>query len=180
MYRDPPASTEQILHPGKYLHRDYPTAILPPELPEGYRILVSNVLGELGVSIVLEANLGPDHDPAAVEGWDGDRVLLIRSPTGGLLLAWYTTWDTPEDAEEFEAAARKLLASRHPEAVEKVEGEAWYLDEEGVGHVLFRRGRDLLLLEGVEQGTPFDFLETLAEARKETLVLERRPFGSDR
>ena len=57
VYRDPPLSTEQILHPEKYRERpDYPMAIdlgaLEPG--EGWKEVGRNVLGEMQLTILLE------------------------------------------------------------------------------------------------------------------------------
>ncbi len=102
-FRDPPLSTEQILHPEKYWgERDVPTGIELPELAEqlgdAWTSLGSDTLGELQMSILFERHSTGD---AAAAGWDGDRYEVYERADGQLGLTWFTTWDSPQDAAEF-------------------------------------------------------------------------------
>ncbi|RME02530.1 MAG: hypothetical protein D6805_09605 [Planctomycetota bacterium] len=64
-FRDPPASTEQILHPEKYLaaKRDEPVVVKLPPLraffppKKGWRRVLKNTMGELGIQILLREHL---------------------------------------------------------------------------------------------------------------------------
>ncbi|MHC4470277.1 MAG: hypothetical protein ACYTDY_06285 [Planctomycetota bacterium] len=182
MYRDPPVTTEQIFHPEKYLDRDRPTRILPPDPPAGYRVLVSNVLGELGAYIVLKTHLVRSYAPEMAAGWDGDRILLLEAAGRPTLLAWYTTWDTARDAEEFAAAAKKMFTIRRPNAdLKEVQGKGHVLQTDGENaHAIVRRGADVLVAEGLPREGFAEVLNALRSAKKETLVLERSDFGTGR
>lgn len=180
VFLDPPVSTEQVLHPGRYLHRDRPTRISLPKPPDGYEVLVSNVLGELGVSIVLRENLGGEYDPKAAEGWDGDRILLLREKeTGSTVLAWITTWDSPGDAAEFTAAAKAMLKARHPDVEWTEEGTDMLGTDLGT-HMVVSKANDVLIVEGAPEGAVIGFIEALTDAKKEQLVLRKTRFGSNR
>ena len=113
-----PETTEQVLHPEKSFgaDRDRPVAVrLPEPVPEGWREVHSDGLGELESRIWLEELVGDPADAKrASEGWDGDRYRLLEGP-GGEALVWVSAWDTAIDAEEFAAAARDALASRYPD-----------------------------------------------------------------
>lgn len=135
---DPPRSTEQILHPDKWLgRRDDPVAITWPELRAelpGYVKAAEGQLGELGIEILLRQGL---HDPqraaAAAAGWGGDRFAVYQRPVvseaaaasraprdpdaagkgegrygAAMVLAWITDWDDGNDAARFAAAAGEL------------------------------------------------------------------------
>ena len=120
-YRDVPTSTEQILHPEKYLERDNPVTLSLPEpaelLGEGWSEVHQNTLGELQTALLL-ANLPPGGGlntitgqyeipaPArnAAAGWDGDRYALWASGDDQEVLVWRTTWDSQQDARAFAAA----------------------------------------------------------------------------
>ena len=39
MYEQPPVSTEQILHPNKYLEGELPTPVNVPSAPDGFRLV---------------------------------------------------------------------------------------------------------------------------------------------
>jgi hypothetical protein len=104
--RDPPISTEQVLHPEKYLAREAPLAVGLPEL-EGVvseRLIGANVMGELQTRILLGGS--PDAI-AAAEGWGGDAYAVFEAAAGEgdlldrLRFVWVTVWDTEADAEEF-------------------------------------------------------------------------------
>ncbi|HKY59434.1 MAG TPA: hypothetical protein VJP59_00335 [Gemmatimonadota bacterium] len=115
LYADPPASTEQILHPERYWDaRDPPrSAELPAGVPGAPWI--SGSWGEVGIQIILAAAL---TDTAAVQdaarGWDGDRYALYRSEGGPPAFAWTLLWDTPRDAERFARAYSQAAVRRFP------------------------------------------------------------------
>jgi len=113
----PPASTEQIIHPDKYLRVEQPErveldagAVLGP----GWRRLRAGTWGEWATDhLVL--------DPKAAAGWGGDRYELWqrgdepceRPPCrdrDALVMRW--RWDTRRDAREFEAALREWRVGR--------------------------------------------------------------------
>ena len=61
-YADIPTSTEQILHPRKYLDRDEPSAVALPDptvaLGQEWRVVDEDTLGELQMALLL-ANFAP-------------------------------------------------------------------------------------------------------------------------
>jgi hypothetical protein len=100
----PPASTEQVLHASER-RADFAVLDLSPlwaEAPAGCSAVRENTLGELGVSVLLQ-NLAGATDPAAWEGWDGDRFLVFDC-AGRPALLWLSFWDSQSDALEFAAA----------------------------------------------------------------------------
>ncbi|MEW6743292.1 MAG: hypothetical protein AB1486_11090 [Planctomycetota bacterium] len=124
----PPLSTEQVLHPSKYLDGSDPplaveTADVSSSLGEGFQRVASNTLGEFGVRVYVQL-VGSDTVRAmrASRGWGGDRYdVYEHAPTGRLVLVWLTTWDTEKDAQEFVDAVRTTLARRHTAAGESPE-----------------------------------------------------------
>ncbi|MEN8149532.1 MAG: hypothetical protein ABFS86_06895 [Planctomycetota bacterium] len=177
---DPPESTEQVLHPRKYIVRDRPTRILPMRTPGGRKILLENTLGELGVGIVLEAHLGKGWPRAAAAGWDGDRVLLLSNGENDPVLAWLTTWDTANDAREFAAAAKEMLALRKPEGVlSEDEGSGILVRTEGeTAHAVVHRHRDVLFVLGLPKGSLRSIVTDLLRSAKVELRPHRSRFGS--
>ena len=100
----PPASTEQVLHPGRRreLFLAFDLRGVREELPAGCAFVYENTVGELLLS-VLFGDLGDRVPATAWEGWDGDRYLAAECD-GKLELLWVSAWDSPEDAAEFESA----------------------------------------------------------------------------
>lgn len=64
-------------------------------------------MGELGISLWLR-NAHPGTDPSAAEGWDGDRWIALKC-AGSTEIAWLTSWDTQEDAIQFESAIEAIV-----------------------------------------------------------------------
>ena len=128
-YLDMPASTEQILHPDKYLDRDDPVSLTLPvaseSMGDGWSEVHQNTLGELQISLLLadlppgnglNAVTGqydiPDRAWNAAAGWDGDRYALWASTDGQEALVWRTAWDTEQDARAFAAAVARYEEGR--------------------------------------------------------------------
>jgi hypothetical protein len=118
-FAKPPASTEQVLHPEKYVAGEAPVDVtLPADLAarmgSGWKVGLEDTLGEFQLRVWLDqATAGSDAPTAtqAAEGWGGDRVALLDGPNGAWAIALRTAWDTPTDAHEFLALASPLVAS---------------------------------------------------------------------
>jgi len=122
-YEDPPESTEQILHPDRYLERQSPVdvsiprgisgvtgpnAVLGGEWSEG----AQDTLGELVLRIWLSEGKVPlAQARTAAAGWGGDRIIMLRGPNDAVAIGLITVWDSPADAAEFATAAEAALAS---------------------------------------------------------------------
>ncbi|NQU11786.1 hypothetical protein HQ590_13410, partial [bacterium] len=115
VFADPPVSSEQILHPERYLvFRDDPTPVGLAALEvRGWRPAGSDVLGEFGIRSLLETQLDQVTARLAAQGWDGDRyIVYLRADSQASALVWRTIWDTEQDAFEFEDALRAFAAAR--------------------------------------------------------------------
>ncbi|HEY6724311.1 MAG TPA: hypothetical protein VI197_09770 [Polyangiaceae bacterium] len=103
VYRSPPRTTEQVMHPEKYLSGELATQVGTPRLPAAYTTLASGQLGELQVKTLLRACNGLEGARVAASGWGGDAFTIGKRDEVGVLL-WATTWDADADAIEFERA----------------------------------------------------------------------------
>lgn len=117
-HEDPPASTEQILHPESYLlKRDPPTRIslgdFRDELGSKAVSLDSDTLGEWRLREMLRPRVDPETLEAAATGWDGDRYASYEKANGGIAVIWFTTWDSAKDAAEFASVCRAWLQGIH-------------------------------------------------------------------
>ena len=110
----PPASTEQILHPDKYLQVEQPERVAIPRGPgAGWHRLAAGTWGEWATGELI-------NNPQAAEGWGGDRYELWQRGSGdctapcrdrdALVMRW--RWDTRADAERFEEALREWLTEQ--------------------------------------------------------------------
>ena len=108
-FKNPPVSTEQVLHPAKYVSNELPVTVTIPKgiaatMGTGWSIATEDTLGELILRIWLEQG-GSNVAAAAAAGWGGDRLVLLRGPGGAVALGLKTEWDTHTDASEFATAA---------------------------------------------------------------------------
>ena len=175
-YREIPVSTEQILHPEKYfVERDDPTILQLPALSQklaDWDELEHNTLGEFNIRLLLDSYLPLAEARRASIGWDGDRFgLYEHSETEQLLLAWYTTWDTEEDAREFFHMYAVVLEKRYANSAktatalaslsEEQHHRVWNTDK---GNVLIElRGNDVLILDGIPEALQKETFQHLWE-----------------
>jgi hypothetical protein len=155
-YTDLPQSTEQILHPHKYLVREPPVKIqlaeIAPLLGAGWKRLETDINGEFGYTLILAEFIPKQQARVAAEGWGGDQYAFYeQTATGHSLLAHLSAWDTEKDAEEFFEAYAARTSKRYPDAraraglppteraFETVDGETF----------IQRRGQSVLIIEGV-------------------------------
>ncbi len=152
-WEDIPVSTEQILHPDRYIKRDMPQTVTIPETMDGldgWEKVESNVMGEFGVKMVLLTlkPKSPKSGAEAAEGWDGDLFRLYRKD-GKTLLAWATVWDTETDAREFASAYVKAIRKKLDGLDDvKADGDALSHDSERGWVEIKREGRKVFVAEG--------------------------------
>lgn len=124
-FREPPRSTEQILHPDAYwkdAERDEPTRVEYEAgvIPAGWTELAQDTLGEMVLALATTppaerkgldmsnpvSILGLSFTNKAAKGWDGDRAILLgRGDDRYLQIS--TVWDSADDAAQFLAAMEK-------------------------------------------------------------------------
>ncbi|MHC1589684.1 MAG: hypothetical protein ACXQTQ_01820 [Candidatus Hecatellaceae archaeon] len=108
-YSNPPSSTEQVMHPEKYLEGEgFERPGLPAFREEGWRLLGENRLGEYFIYALLARWIGYGVAEKASQGWNGDRAAYYTAD-GSFLLLWATMWDSERDAEEFRQAAAEMV-----------------------------------------------------------------------
>jgi len=106
--KQPPQSSEQILHPEKYLDREKPVAVRIGYRPVPGQLVNSGVIGEYFLNVLL-ANDAEIADAAS--GWGGDFYSIYRNGNSTMLL-WEAQWDTPGDCSRFLAAFRNFLEKK--------------------------------------------------------------------
>ncbi|HYO62814.1 MAG TPA: hypothetical protein VER08_04075 [Pyrinomonadaceae bacterium] len=115
LFRRPPASSEQVLHPEKYLAGEAPREARVDEerfTRRGYRLAASTPLGEIGVRGLVLAGASRAESLRAAAGWGGDTAAVFEREGAPPLFVWQTVWDRPEDAQEFFRAYGALQRRR--------------------------------------------------------------------
>ena len=113
-FRDPPLSTEQILHPDKYPD-DRPKAVnvpnIAPRLGPRWKDLEFEEVGEGWLHILLDLRIGPEEAEQAADGWDGGEYRAwSRGKDTAIILD--TVWDNEKEAEQFAGAMEDWLGER--------------------------------------------------------------------
>ncbi len=110
-YQNVPVSTEQILHPEKYLN-DVPIPVelpdLTPDLGSGWEEYDRNVMGEWYTYLILahgdqaSQRLEDNEALPASAGWGGDTYLVYhQTDADQFAFVMRSTWDTEQDRLEF-------------------------------------------------------------------------------
>ncbi len=121
-YANPPVSTEQIMHPGRY-PSDAPIVISLPDvssaLGQGWVQTETNVIGEWYTYLILakgyrfETQIDDTLARTASEGWGGDEFQVYYNPsTQQSVLIISAIWDTNKDAREFYDAFKQYGIAR--------------------------------------------------------------------
>jgi hypothetical protein len=101
VFRHPPVSTQQIIHPDLYLAHQGPQIPRPPPIPAArdFRMLAEGTLGELDYRILL-SQYGDQGTAAALASHlaGGSYQLFENKRNGFPVLAYASVWDTPESA----------------------------------------------------------------------------------
>ena len=155
-YLSLPSSTEQIMHPERFLNRDDPVRIEIPDLAAAlgpdWKKTDSDVNGEFGYLVALAEFLPKRAAKMAAAGWGGDRYALYEiKDAGALVLAQFTTWDTDGDAKEFFDAYSERTEKRYKLArtMESIPERRIYESGEGLASIELR-GKDVVIIEGVK------------------------------
>lgn len=156
-----PQSTEQIMHPEKYLAGEQPIELaavpLTTTLGPAWQLIADDVLGEWHTYLLLSANADaslrvPDEAArSAARGWGGDRLqAYYNATTDETLLAVAWTWDTTADAREFRQVLSAHLDLRFNGAGSpQVDGDCWPAGQQAA--CLYLRDKNTLWLLAPDQ-----------------------------
>ncbi len=150
----PPAGTQQIIHPERYLRGDPVAAPPKPPSPPGrreYKLLTAGTLGEFDIRVILEQfatvreaqELAPHVAAAACATWQNRK-------SGRPALAWSVTWDDADSAERFFDFYRDVLGRKAGAAHIDVENADSLTGENADGRFQVERsGLSMTALEGL-------------------------------
>lgn len=123
VWRDPPQTTEQLLHLAKYDAREPALSVSVPKgdaLGGGFQVTYSDIMGEQGLRLVFEQWGDPHRAWSAAEGWGGDRVSVLSRLKAGVeetLVTWHMRFDgTPKQCKEAQEAYAFVAAGVVPSA----------------------------------------------------------------
>jgi hypothetical protein len=142
-FADPPQSTEQILHPQKYLDGEVPqeVSLADQDLGDAWEMIWDNTMGEFYLREYLQTQLSNTQANRAAAGWGGDNYQIFHNAeTRQLAWVMAIAWDTAEDAAEFSEAYtefgnQRFGISRHNDCW-SAESGALCMSEDENSHVL--------------------------------------------
>jgi hypothetical protein len=104
----PPSSTEQVIHPEKYLVNEKPVRVrlagVRRALPAGWKRIAHGTIGEFDTDALMKLGVSDVAAGDAAAGWGGGTYELWGPGGKALVLGW--AWDTARDAAEFDRALR--------------------------------------------------------------------------
>jgi hypothetical protein len=152
-YRDPPRSTEHILHPERYRRGEIPFTVPPLDVSiAGATTMKSATFGEYQLDHLLSTSIQAGLATQAVDGWRGDRYEILESG-GETAFALALLMASEEDAIEVVggliAHARDVL-----DAGDGIEAEGGLLWDAAPGPYVFldRVGAGLVYVLATESG----------------------------
>lgn len=124
--KNPPRSTAEVLHPGRAAPAsdDFRTPEVSP-LPAGYRLLGSNVFGELDVRILLKQYTDEGTARRLAPAWRGFRYAVYENQSRShAFLVHRSRWQDAKAAAAFADAYRKVLTAKgEKHATVQLEGD---------------------------------------------------------
>jgi hypothetical protein len=115
VFRNPPTTTQQILHPASYFE---PRKVKRPQLPRlrgerSYRKLAEGTVGEFDYAVLLRQFSGDDDVRRIAPAWRTGRYrLLEHKKDNHTVLLQTSVWDSREVAREFFEFYRTALKGK--------------------------------------------------------------------
>lgn len=108
----PPLSSEQILHPKKYLKNEKPIAVSIRYAPRGFKLYHSGVIGEYYLNVLLSP-MSQQEEFDFAGGWGGDLYHIYRDPAKpNYFLLWKSQWDKQIFCSHFYTDFKRFLEWR--------------------------------------------------------------------
>jgi hypothetical protein len=156
LFEDPPRSTEQIMHPMKYLTQTDPPrslklANLIAALPAGWEKIHEDTMGELGLSLMVAELSDAIRALRSTTGWGGDRFAVYKhEKTKERALYMLSLWDHADDAWQFFDAVGNGLASqlKTTQTIRETEVDLVFMTGEERSILLELREQSVLILQG--------------------------------
>ncbi|RLI35835.1 hypothetical protein DRO53_00155 [Candidatus Bathyarchaeota archaeon] len=150
-YKNPPESTEQVIHPEKYLKEKPLKVELKPVSFDGWKPLGEDILGEAAIFMMFwnqglaEFSLSPQgritYKSKLSDGWAGDLMVVYKKDENRYGYVWLLCWDTVKDALEFKQRYEEMLTRM---GAMPLNGGAWQLEDRWV--TIHQRGRTVTIV----------------------------------
>ncbi len=115
VFTNPPASTQQILHPDLYLAHHAPNNPSLPRVPDphAFRTLAEGNLGEFDYRVLLSQYLSEEVGKDTATHLAGSSYALLEHKHAKFpVLVYASTWDSPESAKKYFELYGKVLRGK--------------------------------------------------------------------
>ena len=153
LFKRPPLTTREVLHPENYLNRvPLPPIRLPSfEGESSYRKIAEGTLGEFDHAILLR-QYAADIEPLAAAWRGGSYRVFEHKSNGRLVLVYASRWESPRAAADYFQAYRKVLAGKWKKLQPAAESETVFAGAGDDGHFLLRLdGNTFVSVEGLDR-----------------------------
>ena len=163
VFPNPPASTQQILHPELYLKGSVAEKITLPDLskvfPAPWKKLDENLMGEFGLQEVLKQFLGEDRSEQLAPAWAGDRYAILENQQNkNLILIFRLRLATEEQAAHFFGNYSEALEKKYEHRKDLFRRPNFFSFDTEEGGVFLRCvGQECVCSEGADRAA-FDRL----------------------
>jgi len=154
VFRKPPVSTQQIIHPDLYFSGLEPTKPALPELPDahGYKRIADGTVGELDHAILIEQYGSREESAALSPHWrGGGYALLEHHAPEQVVLLYAVEWDDAQSAGRYFRLYRRALEKKWKRLEIKSENDTTLTGSGDDGYFLMKlTDRVVTSLEGAE------------------------------
>lgn len=167
VFANPPASTQQIMHPALYKSGHLPDKVALPSvearLGKQWKKLDDNLMGEFGWLEVFKQFLGEERAKPLAAAWEGDRYQLFENQQSKrLLLICRLHLADDEKAARFFGQYSELLEKKHDARSNLFRRPNFFSFDTPDGGVFLRcSGTDCLVLEGGDRALFVDLNKQL-------------------
>jgi hypothetical protein len=158
VFRKPPVSTQQVIHPDKYFAGVKPTEpdLPDPHLTKAYKSLVGGTLGELEHGVLMEQYLDKARAAAIAPHWRGCTFELRENKKAQRAVLLYAVeWDSEPSARQFFEAYREVLKKKWKQMVVASESADAVTGEGDDGRFELRcKGNIVTSVEGLAPAEP--------------------------
>lgn len=115
VFREPPVSSQQILHPEAYFAKSMPVDVPLPKLHDerNWNVVTSGSLGEFDHAILLEQYSGKEQARAIAPQWRGSSAAVLEHKgTNRTVLLYASEWATAESARKMFEEYRNVLKGK--------------------------------------------------------------------
>jgi hypothetical protein len=157
VFANPPATTQQIMHPALYKSGHVPEKVELPSiearLGKEWKQLDDNLMGEFGWLEVFKQFLGDERAKPLAAAWEGDRYQVFENQQSKrLLLVCRLHLANEERAARFFGQYSELLEKKHENRSTLFRRPNFFSFDTPDGGVFLRcSGADCLVLEGGER-----------------------------